>query len=99
MVSFAEKNNMSIVGHTLVWHHMTPKWFFKDDEGNKVRKDVLINRMKNHIRTVVSRYRGKIDYWDVVNEVIHTKKKKMVLIRLFIEIHHGMILLDLNILK
>ena len=76
MVSFAEKNNMSIVGHTLVWHHMTPKWFFKDDEGNKVRKDVLINRMKNHIRTVVSRYRGKIDYWDVVNEVIHTKKKE-----------------------
>ena len=60
MVSFAEKNNMSIVGHTLVWHHMTPKWFFKDDEGNKISRDVLIKRMKNHIRTVVSRYRGKL---------------------------------------
>ena len=76
MISFAEKNDMSIVGHTLVWHHMTPKWFFKDSEGNQVSREVLIDRMKNHIKTVVSRYKGKVDYWDVVNEVIHTKKNE-----------------------
>ncbi|WP_016778704.1 endo-1,4-beta-xylanase [Anaerophaga thermohalophila] len=69
-VKFGEENNMFIVGHTLIWHSQAPRWFFKDDEGNDVSKEVLIERMKNHIHTVVGRYKGKVDGWDVVNEAI-----------------------------
>lgn len=69
-VDFAEKNNMFIVGHTLIWHSQTPAWFFVDANGNDVSKEVLIERMRKHITTVVSRYKGRVKGWDVVNEAI-----------------------------
>jgi endo-1,4-beta-xylanase len=69
-VEFGEANNMHIVGHTLVWHSQAGDWVFVDEEGNDVSRDVLIERMRNHIHTVVSRYKGRVDGWDVVNETI-----------------------------
>ncbi|WP_234445880.1 endo-1,4-beta-xylanase [Carboxylicivirga marina] len=69
-VDYGEKNNMEIVGHTLVWHAMAPDWFFVDSVGNDVSRDVLIQRMKTHIEAVVGRYKGRIHGWDVVNEAI-----------------------------
>ncbi len=69
-VSFGEKNNMFIVGHTLVWHSQAPKWFFVDEKGKDVSREVLIERMKTHITTVVKHYKGAIKGWDVVNEAI-----------------------------
>ena len=69
-VKFGEDNNMFIIGHTLIWHSQAPKWFFTDEKGKDVSKEVLIERMKNHITTVVSRYKGRIKGWDVVNEAI-----------------------------
>lgn len=69
-VEYGEKNNMFITGHTLVWHSQAPKWFFTDDEGNDVSRNVLIERMKKHIYTVVGRYKGRVKGWDVVNEAI-----------------------------
>src|SRR5690606_4843615 len=69
-VEYGEKNNMHIVGHTLIWHSQAPKWFFTDNAGNNVSRDVLIERMRKHIHTVVSRYKGRIHGWDVVNEAI-----------------------------
>jgi endo-1,4-beta-xylanase len=59
---------MYIVGHCLVWHSQAPRWFFVDEEGNDVSREVMIERMKNHIFTVVGRYKGKVNAWDVVNE-------------------------------
>ncbi len=67
-VAFGEANNMWIIGHTLIWHSQAPKWLFVDEEGNDVSREVLIERMKTHIHTVVGRYKGRIDGWDVVNE-------------------------------
>lgn len=69
-VEFGEKNNMHIVGHTLIWHSQAPRWFFVDESGADVSREVLIERMKTHIHTVVSRYKGRIHGWDVVNEAI-----------------------------
>ena len=67
-VKFGEENNMYIIGHTLVWHSQAPKWFFTDATGKDVTREVLIERMKNHIFTVVGRYKGHVKGWDVVNE-------------------------------
>ncbi len=69
-VEFGEKNNMFIIGHTLVWHNQTPDWFFMDKDGNPKTREALIERMREHIKTVAGRYAGRIDAWDVVNEVI-----------------------------
>lgn len=73
IVAFAQRNKMKIRGHTLCWHSQTPRWIFTDAKGDTVSKDVLLSRLKSHITTVVSRYKGKIYAWDVVNEVISDK--------------------------
>ena len=70
IVDFAQKNNLKLRGHTLCWHNQAPGWMFKDADGQNVSKDVLLKRLKDHINAVVSRYKGKIYAWDVVNEVI-----------------------------
>jgi endo-1,4-beta-xylanase len=70
-VAFGQKNHMFIVGHNLVWHNQVPDWVFHDDKGNLLDRDALLARMKDHIDTVVGRYKGKIQSWDVVNEALN----------------------------
>tara|TARA_R110002050_G_scaffold223338_1_gene359101 strand:- start:7721 stop:8854 length:1134 start_codon:yes stop_codon:yes gene_type:complete len=66
LVALAEKNDMHIQGHTLVWHsQLSP--FFKEISDSTEMVEVLTN----HINTIVSRYKGKIDAWDVVNEALN----------------------------
>ncbi len=69
-VEFGENHDMFIVGHTLVWHNQTPDWFFKDENGNSNTPEQQIERMRSHIEAVAGRYAGRVDAWDVVNEVI-----------------------------
>ena len=70
-VQFGQKNGMFIVGHNLIWHQQTPRWVFEDDNGKAVDRETLLQRMREHIFTVVGRYRGKIGGWDVVNEAVN----------------------------
>ena len=69
-VDFGEKHDMFIVGHTLVWHNQTPDWFFQDEQGRPNTPEAQTERLRNHIKTVAGRYAGRVDAWDVVNEVI-----------------------------
>lgn len=64
-VAFGEKNKMYIVGHTLVWHSQLAE-FMKETKDSTI----MANHMQNHINTVVTRYKGRIDTWDVVNEAL-----------------------------
>jgi endo-1,4-beta-xylanase len=77
IVEFVQKYNLKMRGHTLCWHSQTPKWLFVDGEGKNVSKEVLLARLKEHITTVVSRYKGKIFAWDVVNEAISDSKEEV----------------------
>jgi endo-1,4-beta-xylanase len=70
-VAFGEKHHMFIVGHCLVWHNQVPAWVFRDDKGNFVDRETLLKRMHDHIFTVVGRYKGRIQSWDVVNEALN----------------------------
>lgn len=81
IVQFAKENGMELRFHTLVWHNQTPDWFFKDEEGKPMveetdpkkreeNKKLLLKRLEEHIRAVVSRYKDDIKSWDVVNEVV-----------------------------
>ncbi|SDA49696.1 endo-1,4-beta-xylanase [Algoriphagus alkaliphilus] len=67
-VAMGEKMGAFTIGHTLVWHQQTPAWVFQNGEGQFLNQMDLIRRMEDHIATVVGRYKGKIDGWDVVNE-------------------------------
>lgn len=110
-VEFGVKNNMYLIGHTLVWHGQTPNWVFQGTNpppvvtnapvvetastnlavtnalggrrfgrgpgggfgrftGPRASREELLARMREHIHTVVGRYKGKIKVWDVVNEAI-----------------------------
>jgi endo-1,4-beta-xylanase len=69
-VAFGTANNLWITGHCLVWHSQQSRWFCTDENGDNVSPEVLKQRMKEHIYTVVGRYKGKIKGWDVVNEAI-----------------------------
>ena len=69
-VAFGEKHKMHIIGHTLVWFHQTPDWVFQNESGKPIGREALLERMRDHIFTVMGRYRGRIQAWDVVNEAI-----------------------------
>ncbi len=66
LVAYAEANNMTVRGHTLVWHSQIPGWL----TGGNFTRDQVIAIMRDHIMTVVGRYRGRILAWDVVNEAV-----------------------------
>lgn len=65
-VNIGIKNKMHIVGHALVWHSQ-----LADFMQNVKSKAEMNKHFENHINTVVSRYKGKIDAWDVVNEAFN----------------------------
>jgi endo-1,4-beta-xylanase len=74
MVNLAAANNMTVRGHTLIWQKSVPDWLAPHhDDYEKVRvkwsRDELLSILHDHIKTVVGRYAGRIQYWDVVNEV------------------------------
>jgi len=70
-VAFGEEHHMFIVGHNLVWHNQVPAWVFRDNKGDLLTRDALLARLRDHIFTVVGRYKGKIQSWDVVNEALN----------------------------
>jgi endo-1,4-beta-xylanase len=70
IVNFAKRHGHKMRGHTLCWHAQAPAWMFRTNNGDTVSKEVLLQRLKEHITTVVNRYKNDIYAWDVVNEVI-----------------------------
>lgn len=68
-VDFAKSNHLEVHGHTLVWHNQCPDWFF-EDHGQPASRERVLERLKKHVSTVVSRYKGRIKSWDVVNEAL-----------------------------
>lgn len=69
-INFGVEHKKTIVGHALVWHSQVPDDLFTTRAGNQVSRDELIRRMDTHIQTLMARYEGQVDMWDVVNEAI-----------------------------
>ncbi len=70
VADFCRQNGIKLRGHCLVWHSQIGEWMFSDSEGNTVTKEVLLQRIRNHIKAIVSRYSDVVYCWDVVNEAI-----------------------------
>ena len=70
IVDFAEAHHIKIRGHNLLWHNQEAAWMFTGPDGKPVTKELLLQRLKDHIFTVMHHYKGKIYAWDVVNEAV-----------------------------
>lgn len=66
LVDFAGRHGMAVRGHTLLWHRSVPDWVADAQWG----RDEAVEVLREHITTVVGRYRGRVEQWDVVNEPI-----------------------------
>jgi GH35 family endo-1,4-beta-xylanase len=66
LATFGAANGIGVFGHCLVWHSQTSPWFFAN-----ATRDVALARLRQHIQTLVGRYRGRMSGWDVVNEAIN----------------------------
>ena len=76
IAAFAKKNHIRLRGHTLCWHNQTPSWFFTNAAGDTASREVVLQRLKEHITAVATRYKGIVYAWDVVNEAISDDPKE-----------------------
>ncbi|EPE27641.1 (Trans)glycosidase [Glarea lozoyensis ATCC 20868] len=65
LVEWAIANNKTIRGHTLCWHSQLPGWV------SSLSSSAIEAALKNHIITLMTKWKGKIMHWDVVNEVLN----------------------------
>ena len=70
IVAFAEEHEQRVRGHTLVWHNQLPAWV-----SDALSAEQLGAAMDGHIDGLVTRYRGRVATWDVVNEAIDDRGK------------------------
>lgn len=66
IVEYAEANDMQVHGHALIWHNATPSWVTNFSGTNQEFEQMV----EDYITTVVTRYKGRVRSWDVVNEAI-----------------------------
>lgn len=72
LVDFAQRHQMQVRGHTLIWHEALPQWTQSVFAAAMASSDQerIEQFMAQHIQTVVGHFAGKIQAWDVVNEAI-----------------------------
>lgn len=76
LLDWCKENNMSLRGHTIIWHSQTPDWIFYegfDKKNGLVSRDVMLARMESYIKQTFEQLEelGYIDMfyaYDVVNE-------------------------------
>ncbi len=81
IVAFAERHHIHIRGHNLLWHKQGADWMFVGPDGKPASKELVLQRLRDHIHTVVGRYKGKMYVWDVVNEAIDDSQDPNVMYR------------------
>lgn len=75
VVEFAQEHDMDMRGHALFWHSQNPEWLEEAVEAGEYSQEELSDMLEEHVRTVVSRYAGCIQQWDVVNEVFDDEEE------------------------
>ena len=68
LVRFANEQRLPVRGHPLVYWDQLPRWITQP--WVPWTRDELRGVLRGHVYTTTRRYRGRIDRWDVVNEVL-----------------------------
>ena len=70
IANWCRANGVKMRGHCLAWYSQFANWMFTDKKGKPVSKEVFYERLRDHIHTVVNRYKDIVYAWDVLNEAI-----------------------------
>ena len=70
IADFCRQNGIKMRGHCLCWHSQFADWMFTDAKGKPVTKEVFYERLRDHIQTIMKRYKDVVYAWDVVNEAM-----------------------------
>ena len=70
IADFCRQNGIKMRGHCLCWHSQFADWMFTDKKGKPVKKEVFYERLRDHIHTIMKRYKDVVYAWDVVNEAM-----------------------------
>ena len=76
--NYGVENDMVVRLHALWFYPGTPAWVFTQPGGGPVSEDVFRKGFERYIKTVVSHYKGKVKYYDVVNELFETDFKRFL---------------------
>jgi endo-1,4-beta-xylanase len=69
-LNFAESHHLPARGHNLCWHEHNPAWL-----DPAITPQNAVSLLTTHIQAVVTRYKGRIHSWDVVNEAVDPTHK------------------------
>lgn len=74
-VKWVGEQKLKALGHCLIWNRekYDPVWLF-EDKSEPASKKLVLKRLQRSIETIVGRYAGKLDSWEVVNEAIGDTK-------------------------
>ena len=72
LVNFARNHQMKVRGHCLAWHSQLPEWVSSDGKKNDKNwsRAEALQILENHIKKVMTHFKGKVVEWDVVNECL-----------------------------
>ena len=75
IVYWAVENELTLIGHALVWHSQSPDWLFFSEPDTPLTRAEARENMHFHIRTLSEHWAargllGAFYAWDVVNEAI-----------------------------
>ncbi|RHN44785.1 putative endo-1,4-beta-xylanase [Medicago truncatula] len=89
MLGFAEKQGIAVRGHNIFWDdpQYQPNWV------SSLSPDQLNDAVEKRVNSIVSRYKGQLIGWDVVNENLHfsffeSKLGQNFSARMFNEVHN-----------
>ncbi len=81
IMAFAKRHKIAVRGHNLLWHSQDARWMFTAPDGKPSSKELVLQRLRDHIHAVVGRYKGQIYAWDVVNEAVQDGADSTVIYR------------------
>ena len=61
---YYRRKGVKMKGHPLVWHTVCADWLLRYSNGE------ILQKLRERIERDVTRFRGIIDMWDVINEVV-----------------------------
>jgi endo-1,4-beta-xylanase len=73
MTDWAVGTGLPLRAHVLWWPTFPTQdldWLARGASGDPLDRDAALAVIRDHVTTVVARYRGRFRYWDVVNELV-----------------------------
>ena len=70
IVAYAKAHGMAVRAHAPVWHKQVGLWMFRDDDGETLSREALLERLEEHMKVFGQRYGADVYCWDVINEAI-----------------------------